>query len=981
MKLCVLGKESLDELEAAVRSHFTNVARKEVTLPVGDDIGGTEPPYRPSDLNKLVRAVPVADLRFIRFLWPVEDQQKYWRSKPARYLSHLMGHEGKGSLLSALKAKGLVTELVGGLLIDHGHGFAAFGCEAHLSPSGISDAGLAEVTKLVFAYIRMMQEGPTEEWVFKEMAKLSEMEYRYASSPDAMRHVMISENMHFYPPSLVMEGPSLFYEFGKDQIESLLRQLTPERLLVLVVGKECAASCPLEEPVYLTRYAVEPLAPVLQRWGVFTQEVDDGDSTVAATSPTPASAESESVGVAGNGAFEAAPAVDPSSHVVPKTTTTTTTGGGAGGGECATVKLHLPAPNPYVPERLDMQLPDAGAQQPVRLPCSNSPSAAAAAACTTGEADADASAAALVPTVPGCCKVWVLQELKFKVPKAFFGLRLTGHHLARGGLEALSVTHLYLRAVKEIINESCYDAEVAGLEYQISLLADEPGGGEAGAAVLLTVGGYVDKLPELLKHILRALRRPQLTRAAFDVAKTVLTRKQSILAANSKPYQQAIRWKKAALLDPFFSPTERLAGLTAVAYEDVCAVWNADTDAHRLFDDALVEGAAVGNVDRRVGAAWVRMVAEELNIKRGTGDEAVPGRRAAILPEKKWYRYEDECTNESDCNNAAVVYLQISAGDSSIEASAMANVLSNAVEQRFFDELRTKQQLGYAVFAFLDVTLATVFHLAFLVQSLKSPRYVRQRIDTFITQAAATPISEEEFNRHRLAVIAKLSEKPKNVPELFNRVSAEVFKRRFDFNRRERMAEYLRTVKYADFLTYYRHSLLEAPRFAVELRSKQAGGGPRASDPAAQMRRKLESALMAEAGASVDCNGENGAAMMEALQQHLSNMSLEQLQEALGNAAGDEDGGAGGEGQTKECGAAWSGAAATNESDKLAAVETQDEEEETCDDALDSNYVVVSPSSSSSTAKVEEGASPLLSLTSFKATLEKWTAAVHLIEE
>eukprot|EP00918_Siedleckia_nematoides_P016389 GHVU01035283.1.p1 GENE.GHVU01035283.1~~GHVU01035283.1.p1 ORF type:complete len:279 (-),score=72.10 GHVU01035283.1:1306-2100(-) len=264
----------------------------------------------------------------------------------------------------------------------------------------------------------------------------------------------------------------------------------------------------------------------------------------------------------------------------------------------------------------------------------------------------------------------------------------------------------------------------------------------------------------------------------------------------------------------------------------------------------------------------------------------------------------------------------------------MANVLSNAVEQRFFDELRTKQQLGYAVFAFLDVTLATVFHLAFLVQSLKSPRYVRQRIDTFITQAAATPISEEEFNRHRLAVIAKLSEKPKNVPELFNRVSAEVFKRRFDFNRRERMAEYLRTVKYADFLTYHRHSLLE-----------------------------------------------NGAAMMEALQQHLSNMSLEQLQEALGNAAGDGDGGAGGEGQTKECGAAWSGAAATNESDKLAAVETQDEEEETCDDALDSNYVVVSPSSSSSTAKVEEGASPLLSLTSFKATLEKWTAAVHLIEE
>ena len=37
-------------------------------------------------------------------------QTPLWRSKPASYISHLLGHEGAGSLLSALKREGLDVE-------------------------------------------------------------------------------------------------------------------------------------------------------------------------------------------------------------------------------------------------------------------------------------------------------------------------------------------------------------------------------------------------------------------------------------------------------------------------------------------------------------------------------------------------------------------------------------------------------------------------------------------------------------------------------------------------------------------------------------------------------------------------------------------------------------------------------------------------------------------------------------------------------
>ena len=40
-------------------------------------------------------------------------QDKY-RAKPQGYLSHLLGHEGSGSVLSLLKKKGLANELSAG---------------------------------------------------------------------------------------------------------------------------------------------------------------------------------------------------------------------------------------------------------------------------------------------------------------------------------------------------------------------------------------------------------------------------------------------------------------------------------------------------------------------------------------------------------------------------------------------------------------------------------------------------------------------------------------------------------------------------------------------------------------------------------------------------------------------------------------------------------------------------------------------------
>ena len=100
MSLAVLGKESLDDLEEMVVALFQNVENKNVTAP-----SWSQHPYLPEDNRSLTYVLPVKDIRNLEILFSMPDFREHYKSGPTQYLSHLIGHEGQGSLLSELKAR------------------------------------------------------------------------------------------------------------------------------------------------------------------------------------------------------------------------------------------------------------------------------------------------------------------------------------------------------------------------------------------------------------------------------------------------------------------------------------------------------------------------------------------------------------------------------------------------------------------------------------------------------------------------------------------------------------------------------------------------------------------------------------------------------------------------------------------------------------------------------------------------------------
>lgn len=110
MKLCVLGREPLDLLEAWVSEFFSDVKNKDLA----PNRWPEEMPLTKDHLGIQYSAKPVMDSRELVLSFPFLDEHLLFESQPSRYLSHLIGHEGPGSIMAYIKGKGWVNSLSAG---------------------------------------------------------------------------------------------------------------------------------------------------------------------------------------------------------------------------------------------------------------------------------------------------------------------------------------------------------------------------------------------------------------------------------------------------------------------------------------------------------------------------------------------------------------------------------------------------------------------------------------------------------------------------------------------------------------------------------------------------------------------------------------------------------------------------------------------------------------------------------------------------
>ncbi|MBA0642158.1 hypothetical protein Goklo_026596, partial [Gossypium klotzschianum] len=98
MQLVVYSKESLDKIQCLVEDKFQEIRNS--------DRSRFQFPGQPctsEHLEILVRAVPIKQGHKLRIVWPITPSILHYKEGPCRYLGHLIGHEGEGSLFYVLK--------------------------------------------------------------------------------------------------------------------------------------------------------------------------------------------------------------------------------------------------------------------------------------------------------------------------------------------------------------------------------------------------------------------------------------------------------------------------------------------------------------------------------------------------------------------------------------------------------------------------------------------------------------------------------------------------------------------------------------------------------------------------------------------------------------------------------------------------------------------------------------------------------------
>uniref|UniRef100_A0AAF5PUE9 Insulin-degrading enzyme n=2 Tax=Wuchereria bancrofti TaxID=6293 RepID=A0AAF5PUE9_WUCBA len=250
MSFAILGKESLDQLEQMVTSlSFGNIEKKNVSRKIWN-----EGPYGEEQLGVKVELVPVKDLRYLTLTFPVRDYRDDYRSWPAHYVSHLIGHEGPGSLLSELKRRGWVNSLSAGdrLLA---RGFGNFSVSVDLSEEGLLHTD--DIVKLVFSEVGLVKQTGPLKWIFDELKQLQEIKFRFKDKESPLNYVtQISSELQRIPFEDIICADYRMDLYKPDLIKEFVEEIKPENMLYAIISQEYAGKEDnIKEKWYGTEYS------------------------------------------------------------------------------------------------------------------------------------------------------------------------------------------------------------------------------------------------------------------------------------------------------------------------------------------------------------------------------------------------------------------------------------------------------------------------------------------------------------------------------------------------------------------------------------------------------------------------------------------------------------------------------------------------------------------------------------------------------
>jgi len=180
-------------------------------------------------------------------LIPIIYAEKMHETKPGSYMSHCLGHEGEGSLLSALIKADLATSLTSysdNLL----NSFSYLMIQMQLTDYGLEN--YLQVVEKTFTYLKMMKENGPSQYAFDEAAKTGELNWTFIDKMKVFRYVTsLTEKMTLFSDDnmhKVLSSSFLYERFDKPLIQSILDSIDLSKVNLFLYSQNHTADTVLD---------------------------------------------------------------------------------------------------------------------------------------------------------------------------------------------------------------------------------------------------------------------------------------------------------------------------------------------------------------------------------------------------------------------------------------------------------------------------------------------------------------------------------------------------------------------------------------------------------------------------------------------------------------------------------------------------------------------------------------------------------------
>lgn len=399
-------------------------------------------------------------------------------------------------------------------------------------------------------------------------------------------------------------------------------------------------------------------------------------------------------------------------------------------------------------------------------------------------------------------EIWYKYDNVFKIPKVFCNIVLYNDEFYKN-TEHVTLLSLYLSIIHERINPKLYYANMCG-ETGYSF-------GISSNYINIMFYGFIEGVEKIINLYIDTFFNIQITKQEFNLAIYEMKKNHE----NFKflpPYITADEYFKEKFYINNHTNEEILKQLESIKFTDIQKPkkYFTQTCGIKLF----VYGNINKDIVDKLQNKFKVFCTEKLN---NLDNKAM---KAIVLQDGEQHTYIKKSVNIEETNNLICLFFEVGSiiknksqdWDKNILCIQLLELL---LHEKFFSELRTKEQNGYIVRSFVknySDEKGHVMGIAFMIQSpIKYPNELRNRIKKFITDTynELKNITEKEIDLFKKTLKSTIHRKFESQIEEFNFMMEEIASGEYVFNYKELLSKSIDKVNKQSLLKFYEKYLLD----------------------------------------------------------------------------------------------------------------------------------------------------------------------------